>query len=63
MSTRLPGLLAQTELVGAVDAYGAIVTPGVDHYSVRMQSEASGNDLVDAVTPAPRGRHPPLPAE
>jgi len=49
--TRLPGLLAQSEVVEAVDAYGegygVIVTPGVDHYSVTMQSEASGNDLVD----------------
>ena len=49
--TRLPGLLAQTELAQAVDAYGdaygVIVTPGVDHYSVTMASEASGNDLVD----------------
>ncbi len=49
--TRLPGLLAQSELVGAVDAYGdpygVVHTPGVDHYSAVMQSEATGNDLVD----------------
>jgi len=49
--TRLPGLLAQSELVGAVDAYGdpygVVHTPGVDHYCAVMASEATGNDLVD----------------
>lgn len=49
--TRLPGLLAATELVECVDAYGdafgMLVTPSVGHVSVVMQTEATGDDLVD----------------
>jgi ribosomal protein L21E len=49
--TRLPGLLAQSELLEAVDAYGdaygVLHTPGVDHYAAVLASEAAGNDLVD----------------
>ncbi|GAB2939491.1 hypothetical protein GCM10027047_39510 [Rhodococcus aerolatus] len=49
--TRLPGLLAVTELVEGIDAYGdpfgVVITPSVGHYSVVMQAEATGDDLVD----------------
>jgi hypothetical protein len=49
--TRLPGLLAATELHEGLDVYdepfGVVLTPSIGHYSVVMQAEASGDDLVD----------------
>jgi len=49
--TRLPGLLAATDLVETVDVYGeafgVVITPATHHFTVVMQAEASGDDLVN----------------
>lgn len=49
--TRLPGLLAATELVSGTDVYGeefgVLITPAIEHYSIVFQTEATGAEMVN----------------
>lgn len=49
---RLPGILAPTVLRSAEDVYktpvGVLIIPAADHYTVILQTDATGNELVDA---------------
>lgn len=51
---RLPGLLAASSLTEHHDAYGQpfglITVPATKHYSVALEANATGNDLVDMST-------------
>lgn len=49
--TRLPGLLAATELVSGTDVYGeefgVLITPAIEHYAIVFQTEATGAEMVN----------------